>query len=388
MKKISLLTNFFKTSFKRFFKTFCLLPFAYFLLLHEVKSQILNDAATRQQISQGLDNMYSYDFKESAEIFQKIKAKYPQHPVYYTLMAIQTELMYFPLKDYPAQQKVYLAYLNQSRNLSEAMLDKNEEDIEATFFELATLGYLAAYDADNQEFMKAVGVAKKAYSYLKKGLALTDKQPEFLYSSGIYNYYRVEYPETHTMIKSVIWMFADGNKKLGLQQLDLATRKTIFVKNEATFYAGYVFTKYESNFAKALTYNNILIEKHPNNLLYQMQRTEFLTAVGRYDDAEDFANKLMKQKGLMFQCAGNIFKGLIAEKGKKDDKTAEVFLQKGLKMPFDERFTKDYHALAYMGLARIAKRVGDTDKMKEYAKKASKMAEYKSTLAEAKAMLK
>lgn len=358
------------------------------LIAHRSNSQILNDAATRQQISQGLDNMYSYDFKESAEIFQKIKAKYPQHPVYYTLMAIQTELMNFPLKDYPAQQKTYLAYLNQSRALSEAMLDKNEEDIEANFFELATLGYLAAYNADNQEFMKAVGVAKKAYSHLKKGLALTDKQPEFLYSSGIYNYYRVEYPETHPIIKSVIWMFADGNKKLGLQQLDLATHKTIFVKNEATFYAGYVHTKYESNFAKALTYNNILIEKHPNNLLYQMQRTEFLTAVGRYDDAEDFANKILKQKGLMFQCAGTIFKGLIAEKGKKDDKTAEVLLQKGVNFPFDERFTKDYHALAYLGLARIAKRAGENDKMKEYAKKASKMAEYKSTLAEAKAMLK
>jgi tetratricopeptide (TPR) repeat protein len=358
------------------------------LIAYRSNSQILSDAVTRQQISQGLDKMYSYDFKESAEIFLKIKAKYPAHPVFYTLMAIQTELQYSPLKDYPAQQKVYLAYLNQSRNLAEMMLDKDEDDIEASFFELATLGYLAAHDADNQEFIKAVGVAKKAYSHLKRGLSLTEKQPEFLYTSGIYNYLRIEYPETHPMIKSVIWMFADGNKKLGLQQLDLATRKTIFVKNEATFYAGYIYTKYESNFAKALTYNNILIEKYPDNLLYQMQRTEFLTAVGRYDEAEDYADKIMKQKGIMFQCAGNIFKGLIAEKAKKDDKTAEILLQRGVKMPFDERFTKDYHALAYMGLAQIAKRAGEMDKMKEYAKKASKMAEYKSTLAEAKAMLK
>ena len=378
----------FKIFSKRFIKLFCLLLFTFYLSPKKAKAQILNDAATRQLISQGLDNMYSYNFKESVEFFQKIKAKYPQHPVYYTLMAIQTELQYFPLKDYPAQQKIYLAYLNQSRNLSEAMLEKNEEDIEANFFELAVLGYLAAHDADNQEFMKAVSVAKKAYSHLKKGLVLTDKQPEFLYSTGIYNYYRVEYPETHPIIKSVIWMFADGNKKLGLQQLDLATKKTIFMKNESTFYAGYVYTKYESNFAKALTYNNILIEKHPNNLLYQMQRMEFLTAVGRYDDAEEFADKIIKQKGIVFQCAGTIFKGLITEKGKKDDKIAEALLQKGIKMPFDERFTKDYHALAYTGLARIAKRAGDLEKMREYAKKASKMAEYKSTLAELKAILK
>ena len=385
MKK---LVTLFKILINYSVKTLCLLPIACCLPQNEAKAQILNDATTRQMISQGLDNMYSYDFKESADIFQKIKAKHPQHPVYYTLMALQTELQYFPLKDYPAQQKVYLAFLNQSRTFSETMLDKNEEDVEAIFFELATLGYLAAYDADNQEFMKSIGVAKKAYSYLKKGMTLTDKQPEFLYTSGIYNFLRIDYPETHPIIKSVIWMFADGNRKVGLQQLDLATKKTIFVKNEATFYAGYIYTKYESNSAKALTYNNLLIEKYPNNLLYQMQRTEFLTAVGRYDDAEEFADKIIKQKGIMFQCAGIIFKGLIAEKGKKDDKTAEAFLQKGIKMTFDERFTKDYHALAYVGLARIAKRAGDLEKMKEYAKKASKMAEYKSTLAEAKAILK
>ena len=381
-------TNHGANHFKIFTKLLYLLPLTLCLLPNQTKAQILNDAATRQQISQGLDNMYSYDFKESAEIFQKIKVKYPQHPVYFTLMALQTELQYFPLKDYPAQQKVYLAYLNQSRALSETMLDKNEEDVEAIFFELATLGYLAAYDADNQEFMKSIGVAKKAYSYLKKGMTLTDKQPEFLYTSGIYNFLRIDYPETHPIIKSVIWMFADGNRKLGLQQLDLATKKTIFVKNEATFYAGYIYTKYESNPAKALIYNNLLIEKYPNNLLYQMQRTEFLTAVGRYEDAEEFVDKIIKQKGIMFQCAGTVFKGLIAERGKKDDKEAEILLQKGIKMPYDERFTKDYHALAYMGLARIAKRAGDLEKVKEYAKKAGKIAEYKSTLAEVKAMLK
>lgn len=358
-----------------------------FCIFFKSNAQILNDANTRQLISLGLDKMYSYDFKESADVFLKVKAKYPQHPVFYTLMAIQTELQYFPLKDYPNQQKVYLAYLSQSRALAEAMLDKNEEDIEANFFELATLGYLAAYDADNQEFMKAVGVAKKAYSHLKKGLELTDKQPEFLYSSGIYNYYRIEYPETHPVIKSVIWMFADGNKKLGLQQLDLATKKTIFVKTEAAFYAGYVYMKYEANPAKALYYNSMLSEKYPENLLFQMQRMDFLTALGKYDAADEIADKILKQKGVMFQCAGTIFKGLIAEKDKKDDKLAEMILQKGVKMPYDERFTKDFHGLAYMALARIAKRAGQQSKVKEYAKKASKLAEYKATLAEAKAIL-
>ncbi len=351
------------------------------------KAQILNDTNVRHQIQLGLEKMYSYDFKESTEIFQKIRTRYPTHPVSYTLMALQTELQYFPLKDYPAQQKVYLNYLIQSRNLAEAMLDKEEDDIEANFFELATLGYIAAYDADNQEFMKAVGVAKKAYSYLKKGLEWTEKQPEFLFSSGIYNYYRVEYPETHALIKPFMFFFADGNKKLGLQQLDLATRKTIFVKNEATFYAGYVYMKYEGTPTKALHYNTMLIEKFPDNLLYQMQRAEILTALNKFEEADDYVAKLQKQKGIMFQCAASIFKGIQLERQHKDDQ-AEAYLIKGVKMPYDERFTKDYHALAYLSLAKIERRKGNQDKAKEYVKKCLKIAEYKSTTAEAKAFLK
>lgn len=368
-------------------KLLVVLFFGMTFISKNAQAQILSDASVRQQIQLGLDNMYSYDFKESASIFARIKAKYPQHPVFYTLMAIQTELQYFPLKDYPAQQRNYLAYLNQSRALSEAMLDKNEDDVEANFFELATLGYLAAYDADNQDFMKAVGVAKKAYAYLKKGLEWTDRQPEFLFSSGIYNYYRIEYPETHALIKPFMFFFADGNKRLGLQQLDLATKKTVFVKTEATFYAGYVYIKYEGNPAKALSYNSILIDKYPDNTLFQMQRAELLTALGRFDEAQKYIASLVKQRGVMFQCAGTIFKGLIEEK-QKDDKTAEAYLLKGVKMPYDERFTKDYHALAYMALARIARREGDAGKAKSYAKQAGKIAEYKTTLAEVKAFLK
>ena len=363
--------------------TSCLL-----FLNNTTQAQILNDNAVRQQISTGLEKMYAYDFKESTEIFNKIKSRYPQHPVGYLLQAIQLELQYFPLKDYPTANKQYLALLNSSRNLSEVILDKNDDDLEANFFELATLGYLAAYNADNGEMMKAVGIAKKAYGYLKFGLKQTDKQPEFLYSSGIYNYYRIEYPETHTMIKPFMFFFVGGDKKLGLQQLDLASRKTIFVKNEAIFYAGYVYMKYESNPAKALSYNNLLTEKYPDNLLYKMQRMDILNALNKHSDAEDLAEELLKQKGQIFQCAGTIFKGLVAEKSKKDDKVAEVWLQKGIKMPFEERFTKDYHALAYVALARIAKRIGDATKAKAYAKKAIDIAEYKSTLAEAKTLAK
>jgi len=52
--------------------------------------------------------------------------------------------------------------------------------------------------------MKAVSYARKAYAFMKIGIKNTERQPEFLYSSGIYNYYRVAYPELHPIIKPLM----------------------------------------------------------------------------------------------------------------------------------------------------------------------------------------
>ncbi len=351
----------------------------FWLISWNISGQILSDNQAKEWISNGLNHMYNHEFKESTDDFNALKSKYPKHPSSYLLLAMQWEKQYFPLKDHPNQSKAYLAYLERSFELAEAAFEKNENDLEAVFFCISSTGFLAAYEADNQNFMKAVSYTRKSYSFLKIALKNTDKQPEFLYSAGIYNYYRIVYPELHPVIKPLMVFFEEGNKRVGLNFLEQSTRKTIFVKNEGRFYLGYVYNKYEGTPAKALPLNQALLEDFPSNHLFILQRAELLALTHNFEEGEIYLDKLEKLKIPYFTGAAWVFRGIADEFGKRKMAQAEAHYLKALQYPFEERFTKDIRGLAYLGLCRIAHKSGQKAKAKKYLHLSKEYIEYKNS---------
>lgn len=348
------------------------------LLSFSMSAQVLKDAWSRNTIKSGLDAMYNFDFKESAQHFSMIKAKYPAHPAGYLLHGMMLEWQYFPLKDHPSQSKLYIQLMEKCFALSENMYQKNEEDLDAAFFCSASLGFLAAEEANNDNFMKAVSYAKKAYHFLKIGTENVDRQSEFLYAAGIYHYYRIVYPELHPMIKPFMWFFMDGNKKLGLQQLEKAGKEATFVKNEALFYLPYVYNKYEGNPAAGLNISAELSKTYPDNLIYTLQRAELLTLSKNFDEAIPFLSKLLNAKNKYFQGCYYTLEGIRLE-NQKEFKQAEAFYLKSTFFPYEEKFTKDIRGLSYLGLSRIHLKMGQKQTAKKYLHLAENFIEYKNS---------
>lgn len=371
----------------RYLLTYCFVGYGIVLFQAPLaQAQILNDTPTQQLILMSLDKIYNYEFKEAAEIAQKIRSKYPNHPVGSMLQATQLYWQHLPLGNNPQAKQQYVATLNQCLKQGEAL--KGKHDLEANFFLLAAHSYLAMQESDEGSFMKALGEAKRAYTYMKKGFELTDKNPEFYFSTGLYNYYVEEYPEDHPIVKPFMLFFQDGNRAKGLQQLEMGYRKAIFTRTESAYYLVYIYLKPENRPDKALTFTTLLHHQYPNNPLYLARHAEALVLAGKYAEAQAHTQALMKMNGIIFPVSGRIFEGIIQEKYFKNDKQAAFFYQTALKMPFDERFTEDYHAMAYCGLGRIAQRANNKAQAREYYKKALDIAEYKATIAEAKAYLK
>ena len=356
----------------------------FFFLSLRSQAQILQDPTAKAQITAGLTNLYQYDFRESTAIFNSLKAKYPRHPAPYLLLAMQWEQQYFPLKDHPAQGKNYLAHLEKAFELGKEMAERDENDLEASFFCTASLGFLAAYEADQHNFMRVVSYAKQAYSFLKIGLKNTDKQPEFLYSTGMYNYYSVAYPDLHPVLKPFMFLFQDGNKRVGLTQLEAGTRRTTFVKNECLFYMGYVQNKYEGNPLRALAYNQILSDNFPNNHWYLLQRAELLMLAGKFEEAEPFIEKMEALKTPYYTGAAYTLRGMREEVERKDLNKAESWYLKSIAFPFEERLTKDIRGLAYLGLTRIAYREKKPHLVRKYLRISEDFIEYKNSLIEHK----
>jgi tetratricopeptide (TPR) repeat protein len=237
----------------------------------------------------------------------------------------------------------------------------------------------------NGELMSAAGEAKKAYNALITGLKLTERNPEFYFTSGMYNYYVELYPEDHAMVKPLMLFFKNGDKALGLKQIDIATRQGVITKAEACFYLSHIYLEHETNFPKALTYSQKLVSWYPQNHIFNMVNTETLLLTGHFEEAAKGMEKLKANTKGFYPIAYNTFQGIIHEKSHKNDSAAQKSYLAALKTPHDDQYTREYYAMSYAGLARIASRAGDKSKAKDYYKKALEKAEYRSIIKEAKA---
>ncbi len=355
----------------------------FILSIFHLKAQLLNDNESKQLIINGLDKLYNFEFKEAEVYFQKVKTKYPKHPVTPLLTAMQIERQNEPLAQNTKATAQYIQHLEKCQQIAETLYEDPKTKTEATFFLLASHGFIALANHYQNETMKAGKEALKAYGYLKDGFKLMDKNPDFYFTTGMYNFYRVQYPETHSIVKPVMVFFGDGNKKLGMLQIETAVQKGTFTRVEAAYYLMGVCFKYENNIPKAMQYATWLHEKYPNNLIFKMRYVESLVTSGKDEEAQPLIQQLKKNPNKIYQISMNVMDGIIAEKIKKNDKWATTFYNTALKNQPDYEFTNDYYAMAYCGLARISNRAGDKKKAKEYAKKALDYAEYKTTIAEA-----
>lgn len=367
-------------------KKFCVLLFL-FLPLSAV-AQLLDDAGVQQILLKATDKIYNYEFDEADDYIRQVKAKYPQHPVVPVLKAIQLYWQYLPIKENKSATAQYTSYLNQGVALSKKMLDRNENDPEGVFFSLASHGYLAMkYHYDN-EMMKAVGEAQKAYNYLKKGFKLMEKNPEFYFSTGLYNYYIERYPMDHPVSKPLLLFFQSGDMALGIRQMETAIRRGVFTRTETALYLGQIYMEHESQPARAAVCLKPLADKYPQNPIFNLRYTEALVQSGRYREAQPYLERLRALPQKFLAMPINVLEGILEEKLNGNAKLAAENYQNAIKMPVDEVFTKEFVAHAYSGLARIAAQAGDRNRAKSMYKKVLSLAEYKSSIQEARNYLK
>ncbi|GAA4401221.1 hypothetical protein GCM10023187_15150 [Nibrella viscosa] len=352
------------------------------------QGQILTDKDAQQTIVSALDHIYNYQFDEAEPLIRQLRGRYPQHPVAPMLKAIQLQWQYLPLKENRAATTQYTQYLSQSLELAQKLLDKDKKDPEGVFFALTAHGYLALKHHYDEEFLKGVGEAKKAYGYLIDGFKLMERNGEFYFTTGLYNYYVERYPEDHPIVKPFMVFFQNGNMQQGLRQMEASVKRGLFTRAEASYYLTIIYLKHESQPNRAIQFSRWLIDKYPNNPIYRMRHTEALLLAGRYNEAEPHIDQLKKLPLKILPMAVKVFDGLVLEKDAQNDKAAAESYQAAIRMPFDIANTREYLAFAYAGLARIAARAGDRNQAKTYYKKATDIAEYKMIHQEAKAFSK
>lgn len=364
-----------------------LLSFIFLFILGHSNAQILNDNQAKQTLVFGLDHLYNFEFDKAKPFFDEIKTRFPGHPVLYLLSGLQLNLENIPLEHNPKAIVNYLAEQKKCHEAAKILYKNPKYKKEAIFFLLASQGFIALTKNYQNKQLDAVVEAKSAYSYYKEGKNLKSEIPEFYFSSGLYNYYVVQYPANHPIIKPMMWFFEGGSKKLGLQELELAAKNSIFTKVEASTHLISVLLKYESNFKKALTFATILNQKYPRNYTFNITYAECLLLNNEFLKAETVVNSFQNQKSTVSDIAELVFKGYIAEKHYKKPVDAITYYSRALKLKGDLRFTKDYQAMAYAGMGRYFYDQKNNAKAKIMFKQSLELAESNWIITESKSYL-
>jgi hypothetical protein len=264
------------------------------------------------------------------------------------------------------------------------VLENDPENPEAIFLAMASQGLLAESYSDAGRSFKAVGAAKRAYNYIKKGSAKLDEFKEFYLTTGLYNYYREYYPDAYPIYKPFMSFFMKGDKVKGIRQLEKAAREASISHVIAQYYLSYIYMRYEYIPSKALRQGRILHQQYPNNELFSAIYLETLIINNRYKEALPIAKKLQKNTSPYLMIYGDVFLGVISEKYLKNIPQAKKLYRHSLYL--NEKYDMDrthLEAFAYLGLGRIYEMEKDPDARK-YFKEALNKAYTKVMRQEAK----
>ncbi|TAE73083.1 MAG: hypothetical protein EAZ85_08070 [Bacteroidetes bacterium] len=354
-----------------------------------VFGQFLKDITAQQMATEATEYIYSFDFKNAKISIDKLNKRLPNHPVVPFLYAYLMSWQTFPLQKNYGEYTQYEKYLQTCLAQSKEIIKKNKQDIEGNYFAMMSYSLMAMHESEAGNFWASVELGKSAFYYLKKGFDWGEKLADYYFTTGLYRYYAIQYPETHASARVAMIFFPNGDKIQGLKYLQLASTQSKFSKIEAFIYLHGIYSKYEKNYLNALAQTQNLIQKYPYNPFFALKHCESLIFVGRYAEAELLLPRFASLSGRMYRVATNTFKGLIYEKYYKNNTTAQTFYKNSVDIAnADVRYSKDFQAQSYIGLGRIALANGQKEQAKKYFKKAEKMTEYEGLKDEIKQYLK
>ncbi len=341
--------------------------------------RIFDNQDIMDQIRNGIDHVYNYDFPGADSVFRQVERKTPGHPVNPFLRGFLIYWETTPLTPFEPRSADFVVEMEETLRICEAMTDLDEEDIEGIFFDLAAHALLLLYYADNGDSRSVLSLVIPAYRRLKQGFYLDQKFAEFRFFTGVYNYYREVYPIIHPVYKPVSVFFPPGDKDVGWEMLLWIKDNSVFLRAEALYFLSHIAMSMQDDPDLSLTFTEEVLEIFYNNNFFRIRHLLALNSAGYYTEIKKQVQILQKKTTTdrFASMACLIFGGIVQEKLEQNDKAAEQSYLEGLKIADQYGIRVDnYSALAHFGLSRIYEREGDKKLARKHWKEAKSKAKY------------
>ncbi len=324
-------------------------------------AQLFDNERNMALVKHTVDYIYNLQSDSALYYIDSVQAVLPDHPIVPMMKGMKVLWENVPLVTVDSIFREFRKQMNDVIRLAGRLDGQRQEHPEAIFFEMAARGLLAEYYADDDQYMKAVNEASKTYQLLKLGFDLQEEIPEFLFTSGLYNYFREKYPERYPVYRSFVWLFRSGDIEKGLEQLQKACEVTVISKVEANIYLAYIYLRYEYEPIKAQKYLADLYAEYPENLYINAKLLESYADGKNFGpDTYEMIDRLLASDRPYYQLAGKAFNGLYLEKIKEDRQNALKVYREAITAGSPILGHGEYYrSLSFLGMGRIFYDEGD-----------------------------
>ncbi|MFY0599358.1 MAG: tol-pal system protein YbgF [Cyclobacteriaceae bacterium] len=356
---------------------------------------LLENPYVQMEATEAINSMYNFQFDRSLRHFNYLKKQYAWHPLPYFMMGLNYWWRIVPDFKNEEFDEPFMAYMDSSIVLGERLYEKYNK-VEGAFFLAAAYAFKGRLYSDRGEYTKAAFAGKDALKYLEECRGKEDLSPELLFGDALFNYYAEWVPENYPMLKPLMLMFPDGDKKLGIEQLKKVARNAFYTRTEAQYYLMRISYFEENDLSTALQTAEYLHETFPGNAYFHRFYARLLYQSGKYSKAIPVSMSILNridsmQVGYEYNSGryASYFLGHIYEL-KKDYTAARKYLKLAKEYgEAAEATDKGYYIYSVLRLARIEEREGNYEEAKAYYTRVKKVTKRKEAAnKEARAHLK
>ncbi len=243
----------------------------------------------------GSDYIYNVQFDSARQCFNEVIERYPNHPAGYFLDAmVEWWKIWLHQKDYQWDD-IFIKKINKVVDVCDRILDTNQYDLNAMFFKAGALGYRGRFYVVREKWLKAVSDGKTAYNLLQQCHRMAPGNHDIMLGTGIYNYFAAKFPEEYPIVKPLMKFFPDGDKYLGLLQLQAAARHARYAATEADVVRLQIYYQFEQNYTKTYEAAKKLFEEYPKNPYFHRYVGKSYIIKGRNTQAEQTWREILKR---------------------------------------------------------------------------------------------
>ncbi len=356
----------------------CYLLIILSFLPEHINGQILRDSESLTLVKKCIFYTYNMEAGKARSLLSEIDRAFPDHPIPLLLRGMITYWENYPLRaDSPARRD-YEQYMQKSIELCEE--NKNiEDDPEYLLANLCARGMLLLFYSENDLSKEVIPLAAATYRYIRLSFHYTSVYNDFLFFTGLYNYYREKYPEVYPVYKPLALLFPGGDSSRGIDELRTSASSSIFMRAESSMFLAGIFMSFEDNLKEASLYIRKLFEKYPGNLQYRALYIKNLLLEKKFAEAEKLIlSSSAKTDNSYFRVQLLIFDAILQEKIYQNFDLAREYYSRGLNdISIYGRYGNEFAAYCWFGLSRISDEKNDEKARKSARNKARELADFK-----------